>query len=277
MRTILADRVSLADYARSWSLFAVAAAVGYTVGPVVGGYLVTSPGGGAAWRWCFAVNLPVAAAASVLVVVCLRGELLGPQLLPELRVGGGGGGAQEPQQQQQQKAPRLTRRRRLLARLATIDYAGQSLFLLGLGLLILALTWAGTYYPWRSPQVLAPLVVGAALTAAWFAFERSMVAPRAMSRAFPRQRAMVPWELMADKDMAVLFLVNFCYGMCMYAIMYFMDYYFQFVQGQSASEAGTALLYFLPGLGGELFLQLRLLALNTLTFLSLTLSSDSKG
>lgn len=250
VRTVLADRVTLADYARNWTLFACLAAVGYTIGPVVGGYLTE-----ATWRWCFAINLPVAAAALVLVPLCLRRELLGPQPLPELddedagrgplaasgsRSSGGGG----------------ARTARLLARLSTIDYAGQLLFLLGLGLLILALTWAGDgeagTYRWSSPAVLAPLVVGAALTAAWFAHEHSMVPPRRMSRLFRRQRPMMPWALVRDRDVGILFLVNFSYGMCMYAIMYFMDYYFQYVHGDSASDAGTALLYFLPGLGGEL-------------------------
>lgn len=241
VRTILADKVSLADYALNWSLFALIGAVGYTIGPVVGGYLTENT-----WRWCFAINLPVAAVAIALVALLLRRELLGPQPLPELAAAAAA-----------HDDGRGARRARLLVRLSTIDYVGQLLFLFGLGLLILALTWAGDgeagTYRWSSPEVLAPLVVGAALTVAWFAYEYSMVPPRAMARVFPRQRAMMPWDLIKEKDIAILFLVNFCYGMCMYAIMYFMDYYFQYVQGQSASDAGTALLYFLPGLGGECF------------------------
>lgn len=236
VRTILADKVSLKDYTLNWTLFALIGAVGYTIGPVVGGYLTEDT-----WRWCFAINLPVAALAIVLVVVLLRKELLGPQPLPELEEHAG--------------RERGARRARLIVRLSTIDYLGQVLFLFGLGLLILALTWAGNgepgTYKWTSVQVLAPLIVGAVLTIVWLAFEYSMAPPRVMSRVFRRQRAMMPWVLFQEKDVSILFLVNFCYGMCMYAIMYFMDYYFQYVQGQSASNAGTALLYFLPGLGGE--------------------------
>lgn len=236
VRTILADKVSLADYASNWTLFALIGAIGYTIGPVVGGYLTEST-----WRWCFAINLPVAAIGIVLVVVLLRKELLGPQPLPELEEHTG--------------HTHRARRARVLVRLSTIDFVGQLLFLFGLGLLILALTWAGNgqdgTYPWDSTYVLAPLIVGAVLTALWFAFEFSMAPPRLMSRVFQRQRAMMPWVLFEEKDIGILFIVNFCYGMCMYAVMYFMDYYFQYVQGQSASNAGTALLYFLPGLGGK--------------------------
>lgn len=232
VRTILADKVSLADYALNWTLFSLFAAVGYTIGPVVGGYLTET-----SWRWCFAINLPVAALAIVLVVLVLRKELLGPQPLPELA------------------EHSASRSGRLWVRLSTIDYVGQILFLFGLGLLILAFTWAGNgesgTYKWVSVQVVAPLVIGAVLTLGWFVYEYSMVPGRTMSRVFPRQRAMMPWALFQNKEISILFLVNLCLGVCMYSVMYFMDFYFQDVQGQSASKAGTALLYFLPGLGGR--------------------------
>lgn len=239
VRVILADGVSLADYARNWSLFSLMAAIGYTVGPVAGGYLTAA--GAGAWRWCFAINLPVGALGMAAVPLLLRRDLLGPQPLPELEGGGAraGGGAGA----------------RLLARLSTVDVPGQFLFLVGLGLFILALTWAGDgsagTYAWASAPVLAPLVIGAVLTAAWFGFEYSMAPPRAMSRLFKRQRPMMPWLLFEQRDISILFFVNFCLGMCLYSVMYFMDYYFQYVQGQSASDAGTGLLYFLPGLAGE--------------------------
>ncbi|KAF3766932.1 MFS general substrate transporter [Cryphonectria parasitica EP155] len=242
VRTILADKVSLADYALNWTLFAVISAVGYTVGPVIGGYLTEDT-----WRWCFAINLPVAALAVVSVLLILRKELLGPQPLPELAA------AAAAASYEGGSTARGARRARLLVRIGTIDFVGQLLFLFGLGLVILALTWAGNgqsgTYRWDSAQVLAPLVVGVVLTALWFAFEYSMAPGRAMSRVFTRQRPMMPWKLFENKDIAILFYVNFSYGMCLYAVMYFMDYYFQYVRGQSASNAGQALLYFLPGLG----------------------------
>lgn len=234
VRTVLADRVSLAEYAVNWTLFALVNAVGFSVGPVVGGYLTQ-----ASWRWCFAINLPVAVLAVVLAVVFLRKELLGPQPVPGLDERGRGG--------------RLPggKRAKFVARLLTIDYFGQLLFLFGLGLLILAFTWAGGTYSWGSAAVLAPLVVGAVLSVAWVFYEYSMSSPHRMSRVFPLQRAMVPWELIAKRDISLLFFVNFGIGVAMFAIMYFMDLYFALVEGQSASQAGTALLYYLPGLGGK--------------------------
>lgn len=240
VRVILADKVSLADYAINWTVFALFSGLGFSVGPVIGGYLTR-----ASWRWCFAINLPVGVLAIVLVVVVLRHELLGPQPIPELESEGseGEGGRDRA----------VSWRTKLGARLMTLDYVGQLLFLFGLGLLILAFTWAGGTYGWDSAAVVAPLVIGAVLSVAWVLYEYSMAPPHLMSRVFRKQRAMMPWELLAKRDICLLFFVNFDLGVAMFAVMYFMDLYFALVEGHSSSEAGLALLYFLPGLGCKQF------------------------
>jgi ABC-type branched-subunit amino acid transport system permease subunit len=38
-RHILADRVSLAEYAVNWTVFALVSGIGFSIGPVIGGYL----------------------------------------------------------------------------------------------------------------------------------------------------------------------------------------------------------------------------------------------
>lgn len=126
------------------------------------------------------------------------------------------------------------------------------LFLWGLGLLSLALTWGGGTYPWNSAVVLAPLIIGGVLSIGWILYEYSMLPGLLMSRIFPRQRAMMPWELLSQRDIGLLFLINFATGMSMFAVLYFMDLYFALVEGRSSSKAGVALLYYLPGLCGML-------------------------
>jgi MFS family permease len=227
IRTILADRVSLSEYALNWTIFALVSGVGFSIGPVIGGYLTQ-----ASWRWCFAINLPIAVVAMLVVVLVLRNELQGPQPLPEL------------------EGRAHTRPGRFLVRISTIDYGGQMLFLWGFGLLILALTWAGGTYSWKSVAVLVPIIIGGILAIAWVVYERCMVPGSVIARAFPRQKAMMPWELLKQRDIGLLFLINFSIGISMFAVMYFMDLYFALVQGKSSSNAGLALLYFLPGLGG---------------------------
>ncbi|OAA54661.1 Major facilitator superfamily domain, general substrate transporter [Cordyceps fumosorosea ARSEF 2679] len=228
VRTILADRVSLSEYATNWTIFVLINGVSFGLGPLIGGYLTQ-----ASWRWCFAINLPIGVVSVVLVAALLRKELIGPQPLPELAGSNAEGGS---------------RGHRFLARISTVDAVGQLLFLLGMGLLLLAFTWGGSTYPWGSAAVVAPLVLGVALTVAWLVFERSMAHGRAMARVFGRQRAMMPWDLLSQRDTLIVFLVGFGGGMAMFAAMYFMDLYFTFVEGKSPSDAGIGLLYYMPGL-----------------------------
>ena len=228
VRTILADKVSLADYALNWTIFALVSGVGFSIGPVIGGYLTQ-----ASWRWCFAINLPIGVGAMILIFFVLRNELQGPQQLPDL------------------EGPDVsTPSARFIARLSTLDYGGQLLFLWGFGLLILALTWAGGTYSWNSAAVLVTIIIGGILSIGWIFYERCMVPGSTMARFFPRQKAMLQWELLIHRDIGLLFLINFSIGIGMFAVLYFMDLYFALVQKKSSSQAGTALLYYLPGLGG---------------------------
>ena len=71
-----------------------------------------------------------------------------------------------------------------------------------------------------------------------------------MSNVFPHQRAMMPWELLTQRDNCLLFLVNFAGGMAMFAVMYFLSLYFTIVENQSSGQAGLQLLYYMPGLSG---------------------------
>lgn len=229
VRTILADRVSLSEFASNWTTFVLISGVSFGLGPLIGGYLTQS-----SWRWVFAINLPIAFISIFVVALLLRKELVGPQPLPELS-----------------ETDESSTRGRLLARLATIDFGGQMLFLWGLGLLLLALTWGGSTYSWSSVAVLAPLIIGSVLTVLWILYERSMSPGGIIARVFPRQRAMMPWELLSQRDNLLVFFINFGGGMAMFAVMYFADLYFTLVEGKSTREAGLALLYYMPGLTGK--------------------------
>jgi MFS family permease len=226
---IMADRVSLEDFAWNWTLSALISAVFFGIGPVVGGHLTQVN-----WRWCFAINLPIAVVGMLLIVIILGKDLVGPQPIPGVS-----------------QLEMSTRPRRLWVRFSTVDFGGQLLFLTGLTLIILAFTWAGGTYPWDSVQVLAPLVVGAVLTASWFVYEYLMSPSHLMSRVFPLQTAMIPWELLQQKNVKLIFFINFASGMAMFSVMYFIDLYFALALKATPSEAGKYLLYYLPGLAGK--------------------------
>jgi MFS family permease len=139
-KAILADKVSLKENAKNNTIFTIVGGVGYGIGPVIGGYLTE-----VSWRWCFIINIPLAVIGLVLAHFILRPVLLGPQKITRTD-----DNTEEASQT-------------FAARLNTIDFGGQILFIFGMGLFVLALTWAGAYYSWKDVKVIAPLVIGSVL------------------------------------------------------------------------------------------------------------------
>ncbi|KAM5355610.1 hypothetical protein ACJ41O_002256 [Fusarium nematophilum] len=227
VRTILADKVSLQENAKNWAIFALVGGISYALGPVIGGYLTNAD-----WRWCFAINLPIGVLALAITFFILRKELLGPQPIPELN-----------------EAAETGRKTKLVARLKTVDFGGQLLFLFGFGLIILAMTWGGATYPWGSAAVIVPLVIGSVFAGIFLYWEYLMAPGNSLAEKFPWQRAMIPWELISNRDIGLLFYCECATGMGMYAVLYFCNIYFIAVRGYEPDKAGVQLLYFVPGLG----------------------------
>ncbi|KUJ15382.1 MFS general substrate transporter [Mollisia scopiformis] len=231
-KIILADKVSLKENAKNNTVFTIVGGVGYGIGPVLGGYLTD-----ANWRWCFIINIPIGVVGLVLAHFVLRPELLGPQKITRTD------GTEDPSLSQS-----------FTARLMTIDFGGQFLFLFGMGLLVLALTWAGAYYPWKSANVLAPLIIGAILMICFLIWEHYMLPGRFLSLRAPTRKAMIPIELLFTRNAGLLIYINLITGMAMYAVFYFVDLYFALVQNYGPGKSGTNLLYYLPGLAGGAYI-----------------------
>ncbi|EMR71915.1 putative mfs multidrug transporter protein [Eutypa lata UCREL1] len=263
VRVVMADKVSLKENARNWTIFALTGGSCYGLGPVVGGYLTNVH-----WRWCFAINLPIAVLGVLVVFFVLRRDLLGPQPVEIVGVEGG----------PRVRVEDVGRRTRFVARLKSIDFGGQALFLVGFALLILAFTWAGTTYQWSHPAIIVPLVVGALVAGGWMWWEYSMSPDRALGRRLYFQKPMLSWKLLQDRNISLLFYINFATGMAMYAVLYFVSIYFTVVMHYDASDAGVQLLYYTPGLAAGAYLSM--LFCNTWprqTFLPLFLGSLSEA
>ncbi|KAI9158391.1 Efflux pump FUS6 [Paramyrothecium foliicola] len=228
VRTILADRVTLAENAKNWTILAYVGGISYSAGPVVGGYLTKTD-----WRWCFAINLPIALAALVIAFFVLRKKILGPQPIVEAE---GFTGLETPPVS-------------FVGRLKTIDLGGQILFLFGFGLVVLALTWGGVSYPWNSSAVLCSLIVGCFVVGCFVAWERLLSPGKYLRKAMPWQSAMVPWVMLKHKDIGLIWWSDCASGIAQFAILFFCNIYFIAVKGRSAEESGVQLLYFVPGLG----------------------------
>jgi len=226
---ILADKVSLKENAKNNTIFAIVGGLGYGIGPVIGGFLTQ-----ASWRWCFIINIPIAVAGLVLAHFILRSELLGPQ---EVTRADGTSDAELPQT--------------FMARVKTIDFGGQFLFLFGMGLLVLSLTWAGSYYAWSDVKIIATLAIGIILIISFLIWEYFMLPGSALSRKFPTQKAMIPLKLLLTRNAGLLMYINFLTGMAMYAVYYFVDLYFALVKNYGPGHAGINLIYYMPGLAGQ--------------------------
>lgn len=190
VRIILADKVTLHENSKNNSYFTLVMAIGFSIGPVIGGFLTS-----ASWRWCFIINIPLCVAGMLLMHFVTRKELLGPQDIAR-----------------DDNTP-LSRSDRLVKRLSSVDFGGLLLFILGLGLFVLALTWAGAYYPWSAVHVLAPLIIGVVLLVLFFVWEFLLLPGRWLAEKFPHQQPMLPLQLVWTRNAGILSYINFITGM----------------------------------------------------------------
>ncbi|TGJ70560.1 hypothetical protein EYR41_002594 [Orbilia oligospora] len=227
-RIILADKVSLKENSTNNTIFVILNGISFGVGPVIGGYLTNVD-----WRWCFWINLPMAAFSHV-ALFFIRKELLGPQ--PQITTDAHGNTISIV-------------RHSFIEKMSVIDYGGLVIFLLGTCMFILGLLWGGADYPWVSAAVLVPLIVGVVLVCFFFFYEHLMEPGNYMSKVFPNQTAMLPWTLLKKRDIGVLSFLNFTTGMALFSAFYFVSVYFTIVEGYPPWRAGVQLLYYTPGLG----------------------------
>ena len=227
---ILADKVSLREQAVNTSIFQLMNGLGYSVGPVIGGYLTNSD-----WRYCFVLNAGISV-ISFFSIFIIRNDLL-PGKISVWR----------PSNNQ-------TRLQALATGIATLDVGGSTLFILGVGLIILATAWGGSTYAWHSSAVIVPIVLGAVLLFCFVAWEILLAPHRFLNRKFPRTVPMIPASALVSKDLSLVCVIAAGTGAALYSVFYFIGIYFTLVEGYKASKAGTQLLYYVPGLGVGVYL-----------------------
>jgi MFS family permease len=208
-RIILSDGATLAENSKANSVLSLIAGCSYAVGPIIGGYLAD-----ASWRYIFVLPIGVAVLAMVMIFFLMRKELVQGRAISK---------AGE------------SRRLGYISGLAIIDWPGLVMFILGVGLIILAVQWGGTQYAWRSAAVIAPFILGAMLCIAFFGYEYLLGPGRAVARMFPQQVPMIPSTLFRKKDTAILMIINFSAGISMVSAFYFISYYWQLAEGYVTS------------------------------------------
>ncbi|KAF7516901.1 hypothetical protein PCG10_001731 [Penicillium crustosum] len=179
--------------------------------PMVGGALTQSLG----WRWCFWINLPIGG-LSMLAMVFLFSDPRTPQ---------------EDDMTLSQKIREL-------------DLVSNCLFIPSLTALFVALSWAGTKYPWSDGRVIALFVVFGVLFVA-FVFNQYR---RGDSAA-------LPFRIIKNRNVIAGFIFTTCTNSMTNVLEWYLPTYYQVVRSKTPSESGYLMIPILVGMMLGLFLQ----------------------
>jgi EmrB/QacA subfamily drug resistance transporter len=132
---VVGDIIPPRDRGRYQGVFGAVFGVSTIIGPLLGGFFVDN----LSWRWIFYVNLPIAAAAMVVIGAVFHTQ-----------------------------TERVEHK---------IDYLGAALLAGGLSSVVLFTSLGGTTFAWRSPESIVLLVLGVGLLVAFAFAERSATEP----------------------------------------------------------------------------------------------------
>ena len=124
IEVIVCDLLPLRERGQYLAIIFGLIALGTALGPVFGGLIVQY----SSWRWVFYISLPVGGAALVLLTVFLQVN--------------------------------YDKETKFVTRIKRIDWSGNLLFMLSMVSMLIALSWAGTKYPWSNFRIILSLVLG---------------------------------------------------------------------------------------------------------------------
>ncbi|KAF8440035.1 major facilitator superfamily domain-containing protein [Boletus edulis BED1] len=201
---IISDVVSLRERGKYQGIIGGVLAIGYAIGPPMGGALSEK----VTWRWCFWVHLPVSLIAICVVLFVLPLKPVEGDVKKQVKLA-------------------LTPQRKLLV----IDYLGAVLSLSGSALVILPLIWGGVTFPWNSPVVLTPLCSGI-LVILLFCFWEWKGA----------RLPIVPMYIFKHVTVTGVYIAMFVNGFVFFSSLYYLPQFFEVALGQSPIQSGVSLM-----------------------------------
>ncbi|KAF0321688.1 major facilitator superfamily transporter [Colletotrichum asianum] len=173
--------------------------VAAVVGPVAGGLITNSY---LTWRWCFYINLPIAAPPAVATLFLIK----------------------SPPPTQEQRRPWLQKIRGL-------DYLGMVLLLPGITSFLFALQFGGTLFSWSNARTIACFVVAGVLIIAFVA-----------EQWWIGEKALVPPRLIKIRVVIFGAFFGFCIDSAFFTLVYYVPLWFQAIQGVTPEQSGVRYL-----------------------------------
>ncbi|PIL26158.1 MFS general substrate transporter [Ganoderma sinense ZZ0214-1] len=187
---IFADMVPLPERGKFQGIAAATWALASAVGPPIGGALAST----GKWRWLFFINLPLCAVATVFICFFFHSHV-----------------------------PTSSFKSKLLS----MDWSGNALIILSTVLVLLGLTWGGIRFPWASPQVLVPVIIGVLGIVLFFVAERLWL-----------KGPTIPDVFFTNRTVLSGYLGTFFHGVVSLSAIYYVPVYLQASKDVSALHAG---------------------------------------
>ncbi|KAI3585680.1 major facilitator superfamily domain-containing protein [Fusarium oxysporum f. sp. albedinis] len=192
---VISDLVPLRERSKYIGMTLSLAAFSLISGPIISGALVNN----VSWRWIFYINVPIAGVA-----------LIGLYLFLHVK---------------------WNRNETIMTKLHRIDWVGNIIITGSSISILLALTWAHVVYPWDSPEVLAPLIIGIIGVVVFFVWEAKWAT-----------EPVVPLRIFKHWSSILLYIETFMCNFCLFLPAYFLPLFFQGVMASSAGRTGVQMI-----------------------------------
>lgn len=121
----------------------------------------------------------------------------------------------------------------IVERLKKIDYVGNAILIGSVVSVLIALSWGGTRYEWKSYQILVPLFLGVFGLVLFHIYEGA---------PWVRDYPTLPERVFKRRTPAAALIIAFINFICLFWVLYFLPIYFQAVLRMSPTISGLALL-----------------------------------
>ncbi|KAI0867201.1 major facilitator superfamily domain-containing protein [Hypoxylon argillaceum] len=195
VNVIICDFFSVRDRGLYLGFTSLAHALGSAIGPLVGGALTEK----ADWRWCFWINLPIGGTTLVILLFFLKVSSPGTPIVAGLK---------------------------------KIDWAGGSLVVGSVLMVLLALDFGDVVFPWSSATIISLIVFGVVAGALFLVNEWKFA-----------KEPIIPLHLFSSKSAVAAYGVYVFNFYVFIGMLYYLPLYSQAVIGANALVSG---IYILP-------------------------------